>query len=400
MNNALRDHLPSDAPTDALPKVDTLIRQANKRRQGSRPANPTTLDFEVKHDAIPQDFLKEDIMVDNRRHLIFFTPLIMMLLSSAKEWYIDATFKSVGAPFTQLWSIHAFITQGDCMKQVPLVYVIMSGKSQQDYTAVLQSLKGHFATTPALTTAIMDFEVVVWNAMKDVFPDVQLCGCGFHWSQALWWHIQDLGLASSYMENGMTHKFLWRLFSFPCLPACAIPLTFAAIESLPNLAEPLRRILNYIKNTWITSQVWAPSSWSQYNRLIRTNNDVEGWHRRLNSRIHRHNLPFYQLAQVLFDEASLLPLQAQLVSEGKLSRHQKNRSQKQQKAISRVWDGYDHGDITPLQLLKDISLVYRPVTRIWADVYTVFQSYQWGLVYSDIICIKDYYVSAYISRNC
>ena len=85
VNNALRDHLSSDAPTDALPKVDTLIRQANKRRQGSRPADPTTVDFEVKHDAIPQDFLKEDIKVDNRRHLIFFTPLMMMLLSSAKE---------------------------------------------------------------------------------------------------------------------------------------------------------------------------------------------------------------------------------------------------------------------------------------------------------------------------
>ena len=220
VNQALLAHLPNDAPTDALPKIDTLIRQTNKRRQGTRPANPTTLDFDIQHDAIPDGFLQEDIRVGSRRHLLFFTPLMLMLLTTAKEWYLDATFKSVGAPFTQLWGIHAFIKQGNSMKQVPLVHVLMSGKSEEDYTAVLRHLQKHFNTAPAVTTVMMDFEAAVWNAVRTVFPQVQLRGCAFHWSQALWRHIQDVGLAKAYMANGLTHKFIRRLFSLPYLPAC------------------------------------------------------------------------------------------------------------------------------------------------------------------------------------
>ena len=364
VNQALLDHLPSDAPTDGLPKLDTLVRQANKRRQGSRPSNPTSLDFELQEDALPKDFLREDIQVNQRRHLMFFTPFMLTLLTAAKEWYVDATFKSVGAPFTQLWSIHAFIKQGDTMKQVPLVFVIMSGKSEDDYTAVLRRLVAHFKTAPALRTTVLDFEAAVWNAMRSVFPDVELRGCSFHWSQALWKHIQELGLTCSYMKKSLTHKFIRRLFSLPFLPAHAITPVFDSILAMPDIAEPLRQLLNYIKNTWISSRIWSPSSWSVYNRLIRTNNDVEGWHRRLNSRIHRHNLPLYQLIQVLYEEATLLPLQAQLVSEGKLTRHEKTRNKQQQQKIVSIWDRYDHKELTELGVLKEIAIVYTPVTRV------------------------------------
>jgi hypothetical protein len=40
----------------------------------------------------------------------------LILLQSAKRWYMDGTFKVVQKPFTQLFSIHAFIQKDDCMK--------------------------------------------------------------------------------------------------------------------------------------------------------------------------------------------------------------------------------------------------------------------------------------------
>ena len=166
------------------------------------------------------------------------------------------------------------------------------------------------------------------------------------------------------MKKSLTHKFIRRLFSLPFLPAHAIIRVFDSILAMPDIAEPLRQLLNYIKNTWVSSRIWSPSSWSVYNRLIRTNNDVEGWHRRLNSRIHRHNLPLYQLIQVLFEEATLLPLQAQLVSEGKLTRHEKTRNKQQQQKIVSIWDRYDHKELTELGVHKEIAIVYTPVTRV------------------------------------
>jgi hypothetical protein len=55
---------------------------------------------------------------------------------------------------------------------------------------------------------------------------------------------------------------------------------------------------------------------------IRTNNDVEGWHNNLNSRVgSRDPVPFYLLVTELFKEASDLPMTLRLVTEGKLRRY-------------------------------------------------------------------------------
>jgi hypothetical protein len=45
-------------------------------------------------------------------------------------------------PFTQLFLIHAFIKDDEGnAKQVPLVYLLMSGKRRKDYVAVLSKVK-------------------------------------------------------------------------------------------------------------------------------------------------------------------------------------------------------------------------------------------------------------------
>lgn len=70
----------------------------------------------------------------------------------------------------------------------------MSRKTEEDYVAVLQALVNSLEET-SVEEFMVDYEVGAWLAIHRVFPTVAIKGCIFHWTQAVWWHVQSLGLA-------------------------------------------------------------------------------------------------------------------------------------------------------------------------------------------------------------
>ena len=124
------------APCPALSKPMHLARAANRLRQSLRPDDPVDLDFELEEEHIPADFLRGDILVKNRRHIVLATDQQLACLARAKSWYIDGTFKLVRRPFTQLLTVNAFVRSGEFGKQIPLAFAIMSGKKKSDYKKV------------------------------------------------------------------------------------------------------------------------------------------------------------------------------------------------------------------------------------------------------------------------
>jgi hypothetical protein len=115
---------------------------------------------------------------------------MLYLLSRAKRWFIDATFKIVRPPFKQLLSIHAYVKKEGNIKHIPLCFVLMSNRRKRDYRAVLSSV---VALMPAVSVKeiMSDFESALWRSTRHVLGvNVRHFGCAFHWSQAVWRKIQ------------------------------------------------------------------------------------------------------------------------------------------------------------------------------------------------------------------
>ena len=107
------------------------------------------------------------------------------------------------------------------------------------------------------------------------------------------------------------------------------------------------------------SSIWKPSRWTIYGLSVRTNNDCEGWHNRLNSRA-RPNMPLYLLIKLLNEEALLVNAQVRLVTENKLHRRQRKLYKKLQGKIFGYWKQYAEGDRSAFQLLRACSRIYAP----------------------------------------
>ena len=102
----------------------------------------------------------------------------------------------------------------------------------------------------------------------------------------------------------------------------------------------MEKLLTYIENKWVNSTDNPPTSWSNFQRTIRTNNDVEGWHLRLKSILRVDHPNLYILINALYKEASQLNYQISLVQQGKLYRHRKKETKMAEYALQILWDNY------------------------------------------------------------
>ena len=142
----------------------------------------------------------------------------------------------------------------------------------------------------------------IWKEFCKVFPNAQMRGCGFHLAQAVRRKVKELGLCSAYSGDPPMHQFIRRVLALQFLLAAHISPSLEKLRGKTR-NNSLPTLLDYLLAIWLESSVWDVESWSLYGRSIRTNNDVEGWHRRINSRAGRSNLRFYSLIRLMHEEA-------------------------------------------------------------------------------------------------
>ncbi|MEE4247247.1 MAG: hypothetical protein V2I33_17680 [Kangiellaceae bacterium] len=198
------------------PKLENVARNTNRYRQKGQPKHPTELEFELDLTVLPSAFLIGDVFASSRRHLIFANAEQLSVLRTTRRWFLDGTFSVMRSPFTQLYSIHVHVQQGIQAKVQPLCFILMSGKSKQDYTVVLKHLLRQCGNV-LVDTIMVDFEAAVWQAVHEVLPDVLLKGCIFHYAQAVYRHIGCFATGYNKESNNAT---LLGAINGPAISAC------------------------------------------------------------------------------------------------------------------------------------------------------------------------------------
>jgi hypothetical protein len=115
----------------------------------------------------------------------------------------------------------------------------------------------------------------MFQSLRQHFPGVPIKCCVFHWTQAVWRHVQDGGLVTTYRQHQTMYRYIKQLMALPFLPAGHITPTFNALTIRAN-TPALQQLVQYMERQWINNQLHPVQSWSVYKQQIRTNNDVEG----------------------------------------------------------------------------------------------------------------------------
>lgn len=59
-----------------------------------------------------------------------------------------------------------------------------------------------------LEAFVTDFEAATWKALRERFSGYKIQGCLFHWEQAVFRKVQELGLQVSYVANWLLYYFI------------------------------------------------------------------------------------------------------------------------------------------------------------------------------------------------
>ena len=149
--------------------------------------------------------------------IIFGTVQNLRLLCQADTIFMDGTFKTAPEMFAQLYSIHIYYLG----TMLPVAIALLPSKSQLTYSRMLRLLvevAARYGMQFQPTTVCIDFEAAMIAAVQDIFHNARIRGCLFHFSQAIWRKVQELGLTIRYKEDEAFNRLVRRAAALPLVP--------------------------------------------------------------------------------------------------------------------------------------------------------------------------------------
>ncbi|CAF1547505.1 unnamed protein product [Rotaria sordida] len=361
-----------------LPRKDALRQQIKRaKRVCNEEAEPKTLDDFTLPDAysitLSGMHFAKDITDGTERILLFTTSEKLKWLQEAKFWIMDGTFKTVPTLFRQLYSIHAPAGGNVNFRIVPLVYALMSSKSEELYQRLFQELneladENELELKPDFM--LTDFEKGSINAVKLEYSSAQSKGCHFHLGQSVYRQIQAAGLTTKYGTDQNFSLLIRHIPALAFLSPLEIPDAFDELKViLPSDAEP---IIQWFENNYVYGRVkrilrngrvqrhnplYSPEMWSVFDNMEfafpRTQNKVEAWHRRWETLLARAHVGIFTMIKQIQKEQNEVEMEIEQSMRGEPAPKKRKEDENREARIQNVIA--DRGNRSTIDFLRGIA---------------------------------------------
>jgi len=135
-----------------------------------------------------------------------------------------------------------------------LIYCLLPNLQFPTYQTLLQILKHkaiQISHVFSPKTIQIDFEMAVIKAIEEELPYTEIKGCFFHYAQAIWRKIKNIGLCSLFKSDSGVRRWARKCISLPLFPPEYIEEAWLILHAeAPNYPQ-ITTLLNYILETWV-----------------------------------------------------------------------------------------------------------------------------------------------------
>lgn len=293
-----------------LPTYNSCKNTVYRCKRNLVPALPKTLqeiNLVTPWNTLPDGrlFLLIDDGLDNRIMVFGTVDNLRRICSDGRIW-MDGTFYIAPFLFYQLYTLHTKVDT-QCF---PQLFCLLPNKTEDTYVRLLNLIKNkalEFNMLMNPTKVVIDFEIAMLNAVITVFNIIPK-GCVFHFNQCIYRKIQNLGLAANYNRKNPIELYTWarRIMTLPFVPPGRLDCVFNYIQQSAPVDFNIQTsaMHAYLNETYLdqVGALFSREVWNHYNEQDRTNNVCEGFHSKINRRIHHAHPNIFQFVNLIKEE--------------------------------------------------------------------------------------------------
>ena len=195
---------------------------------------------------------------------------------------------------------------------------------------------------------------------KTLHINLILKGCYFHFAQATIRKVVEYKLENHYFvrkKKGGAKLFIKWLLVLVLLPKELIEPTFNELLQKVKLSKckKLEKLFKYYYDNWIHGNNWDLDDICQWGCSVRTNNNAERFHMKLNGSVQKTNENFYDLINILGDFALRATCDAKIFALNLVADQKKKKTIKFEEVLLDSCGKLQRKEISNFQFLNNLT---------------------------------------------